>query len=120
MGRGLRWDEAAMAAALEAVIDGVSYRRAAGLTGIPESTIRKRAAAGGLVRRCEAKRGGVALAESVVRPALEAVARGVSAADAAAAAGIDVSTLRRRIREHGAHSCAEFGEQVTVEPWVRG
>jgi IS30 family transposase len=41
------------------------------------------------------------LAESVVRPALDAVAQGARVADAAAQAGIGASTLRARIREHG-------------------
>ena len=41
------------------------------------------------------------LPEAVTRPALSAVARGARVEDAAAAAGIGASTLRRRIREHG-------------------
>jgi transposase, IS30 family len=41
------------------------------------------------------------LPEAVIRPALGAVARGARVEDAAAAAGIGASTLRRRIREHG-------------------
>jgi transposase, IS30 family len=43
--------------------------------------------------------GAVRLPRSVVAPALTAVARGVGRADAAASAGISVSTLRRRISE---------------------
>ena len=43
--------------------------------------------------------GAVRLPRSVVAPALMAVARGVGRADAAASAGISVSTLRRRISE---------------------
>jgi len=39
--------------------------------------------------------------EAVARPALGAVARGAKVEDAAAAAGIGASTLRRRICEHG-------------------
>jgi IS30 family transposase len=41
------------------------------------------------------------LPEAVTRPALGAVARGARVEDAAVAAGIGASTLRRRIREHG-------------------
>jgi transposase, IS30 family len=43
--------------------------------------------------------GAVRLPRSVVAPALTAVARGVGRAEAAASAGISVSTLRRRISE---------------------
>src|SRR3989442_883682 len=89
-----------MAAAIEAVVDGMSERRAAAEWDIPASSIRLRIAKVGLKRRRQPPRGGPRLADGVVRPALEAVARGATVADAAAAAGIGVSTLRGRIREH--------------------
>jgi len=78
----------------------MSYMGAAAQTGVPRETIRRHAVTGGVLSRPR-KIGRPGLAESIVRPALDAVARGTSVADAAARAGIDVSTLRRRIREHG-------------------
>ena len=47
-----------------------------------------------------AKMGRPRLAESIVQEALDDVARGTTVADAASAAGISTSTLRRRIEEH--------------------
>jgi IS30 family transposase len=95
-------DPAAIAAALEAVAEGATYQQAADQTGVSEPYVRKRFAAAGLVRRRPAPRGGRRpIAASVLRPALAAVARGARVEDAAAAAGIGVSALRARIREHG-------------------
>jgi IS30 family transposase len=95
-------DEVAVAVGLEAVVEGASWKEAAELTGISAIGLRKRFAAAGLVRRVKPPRGAPPrIAESVVRSALDAVARGTRVVDAAAAAGIGVSTLKGRIREHG-------------------
>ena len=101
MGRRPWLDEAAVATALEAAVEGASWAEASALTGISASGIRLRFAAAGLVRRREAKSGRPGLSAAVVGPALGAVARGTSVAEAAAVAGISVSALRRRVREHG-------------------
>jgi IS30 family transposase len=99
---GRPWlDEVAVTAALEAVVDGASWRQAADQTGISASGIRVRFAAAGLVRRREPRLGKPPIGPSVIRSALNAVARGMKVEDAAAAAGIGASTLRGRIREHG-------------------
>src|SRR4051794_7513574 len=48
-----------------------------------------------------ARRGPARVPSSVVRPALEAVARGMTQADAASMVGVSVSTIERRIRAEG-------------------
>jgi IS30 family transposase len=96
------FDEAAMQAAVAAVIDGaMGYKRAAGRWDVSASTVGARVRAKGLVRRSVAPPGRPKLPEGVVGAALNAVARGMKVADAAVAAGIGISTLRLRIREHG-------------------
>jgi IS30 family transposase len=90
-----------MGAALGAVAGGASYKEVAELSGIPPSTIEKWWVRSGLVRRRNPKLGPPTLPVDVVRGALSAVARGAAVADAAAAAGMGVSTLRRRVGEHG-------------------
>ena len=57
MGRKPWLDEAAVAAALAAVIEGTSWKKAAEQTGVSTSAIRKRFAAAGLVRRKEPPQG---------------------------------------------------------------
>jgi IS30 family transposase len=94
-------DETAVGVALEAVVEGATLTDASALTGISASGIRGRFMAAGLVRRRLPKMGPPGLPDRVVRPALDAVARGATVAEAAAAADISVSALRRRIREHG-------------------
>jgi IS30 family transposase len=94
-------DEVAVAAALEAVVEGASWAQASALTGISASGIRVRFAAAGLVRQRSAKSGRPGLPASVVDAALDAVARGATIAQAAAGAGISVSALERRVRDHG-------------------
>lgn len=101
MGRRRGWNETDVQAALKAVMGGLGYRRAAADTGVPESTIRFRLARAGLVRKRVPKGGTPRLTESVVRPALAAVARGATVDAAAAAAGISASALRLRVRDHG-------------------
>lgn len=94
------WEDSALEVALGLVVSGVGYRRAAVETGVSATLIRVRFIERGLVR-VRAPRAKPRLADAVVRPALAAVARGVRVEDAAGDAGIGVSTLRRRIREHG-------------------
>lgn len=101
MGRKPWLDEAVVAVALEAVVDGVSFRQAARQTGISAGSIAQRFVAAGLVRRREPLRGRPPIEMSVIGPALDAVARGARVEDAAVAVGISVSPLRRSIREHG-------------------
>jgi IS30 family transposase len=99
MGRHRWLDESVVDVALEAVVAGATYREAAALTGLSATILRARFAERGLVR--QPQHGGWCWPPSVVRSALAAVARGVRVADAAADAGVGVSTLRRWIREHG-------------------
>src|SRR5688572_30389827 len=105
MGKRRTWtdgaDAAALEAALDAVVGGVGVLRAASLTGVPASTIRLRFRQRGLVRRVEPRLGRPPLPAAVVRPALDAVARGVRVDDAAAAAGMAASTLRQWMLAEG-------------------
>src|SRR6266542_347651 len=90
-----------MAAAVELAAGGLSYLDAAMRSGVPRNAISKRLRASGMARPQVRPKVGPRIAHEVVRPALAAVARGGPVEDAAAEAGIGVSTLRRRIREHG-------------------
>jgi IS30 family transposase len=90
-----------MAAAVELAAGGLTYREAAARTGIPRNAISDRLRASGVVRAAVRPKVGPRIPLEVVRPAFVAVARGVRVEDAAAGAGIGVSTLRSRIREHG-------------------
>lgn len=101
MGRKRKWDDVVREAASAAIAGGASYREAAWSTGVPEATIAGWWRRSGMVRTREPRAGRPLLDPAVVGRALAAVARGATHADAAAAAGIGVSTLRRRIREHG-------------------
>jgi transposase, IS30 family len=101
VGRKRKWDDVVMGAALALVAGGTSYREAASSTGIPPSTLEKSWVQSGLVRVRGPRLGGPIADPAAVDRALAAVARGATHAEAAMAAGIGVSTLRRRIREHG-------------------
>src|SRR5437016_3159339 len=90
-----------MTAAVELAAGGLSYLDAAMRTGVPGKAISERLRARGMARLQVRPKVGPRIAHEVVRPALAAVARGGRVEDAAAEAGIGVSTLRRRIREHG-------------------
>jgi IS30 family transposase len=90
-----------MRAAVEAVINGMSYRRAAATWSLPASSVQARFEKGGSARRAHAPWGRPPVPDSVVRPALQAVAHGARVEDAAEAIGIGASALRRRIAEHG-------------------
>jgi transposase, IS30 family len=95
-----RCDEAAMEAALAAVAQGLSYKKAARRFGLARSSVFARAKARGLVRERVPRRGRERLPDSAMAVGLEAVAAGARVADAAATAGVSVDTLRRRLREH--------------------
>ena len=89
-----------MATAVELAAGGLSYLEAAARTGVPRNAISLRVRSRGVRRarvRVEARR----LPDEVIRPALAAVAAGVSVNRAARAAGIGASTLARRVQEHG-------------------
>jgi transposase, IS30 family len=101
VGRRPWLDEVVVQAALDAVVDGASCSQAAVLTGVSRSRIQVLFKQRGLVRVRAPRWGSPRVADAVIGPALAAVAGGVRVDDAAAAAGIGVSTLRRRIREHG-------------------
>jgi transposase, IS30 family len=101
MGRHRWLDEAVVEVALEAVVAGATYEQAAALSGLSVSSLRGRFAERGLVRTSVPAAGKPKVPDAAVRSALAAVARGVRVDDAAAGAGIGVSTLRRRIRAHG-------------------
>jgi IS30 family transposase len=90
-----------MAAAVELAAGGLAYREVAARTGVPHNAISVRLRASGVVRAPVRPEGRPRMPDEVVRPALAAVARGVRVEDAAADAGIGVSTLRGRMREHG-------------------
>jgi IS30 family transposase len=90
-----------MAAAVELAAGGLTYQESAARTGVPRNAIGKRVRASGVARPPVRGGGRPRIGHDVVRPSLAAVARGARVEDAAAAAGIAVSTLRRRIREHG-------------------
>jgi transposase len=87
------WDELSLAAAIERVCGGLSYREAARLTGVSRSSI--------AVAMAGISRGRPPIPAWVIAPALEAVARGVAVAEAAAAAGLRASTLEGRVRYQG-------------------
>src|SRR4051812_18397001 len=103
-----------MRAAIELVLSGVSYRNAAAEMGVPAATIRLRVVSGGLVRARVPRSGSPFTPDAVVRPALAAVARGARVEEAAAAAGMGVSTLRSRIREHGVVMLRERKQRATA------
>jgi IS30 family transposase len=92
-------DEAVVDVGLAAVVAGASFEEAAALCGVSVGTLRGRFAKRGLVRTSVLGRAKVP--EAMVRSALAAVARGVRVIDAAAEAGIGVSTLRGRMAVHG-------------------
>ena len=100
MGKKHGWDELAMEKALAAVVAGVTFQGAVDSTGVAMSSIRYQFAKRGLVRLRMDHRGHK-LDDMVVSAALDAVARGMSVAQAAAAAGISGSTVRQRVRDHG-------------------
>jgi len=101
MGRPRGWDEAAMKVAVELAASGLAYIEVSARTGVPCNAISQRLRANGVVRATVTPRCKPRIAEEVTRRALRAVAHGLGIERAAAEAGIGVSTLRRRIREHG-------------------
>ena len=101
MGRRRWLDEGAVAAAIEAVVGGVSMADAAAAVGISVQSLRSRFKESGRVRRRWAKHGPKGRPEHVVRAALELVRHGSLIKDAAAAVAMPASTLAQRVRAHG-------------------
>jgi IS30 family transposase len=99
LGRPAGWVEPAMVVALELVAGGATWALASRLSGVPVTTIQKRCERDG-IDKAPRRKGRERLADSRVAPAVAAVEGGARAKDAAAAAGISVSTLSRRVREH--------------------
>jgi IS30 family transposase len=91
----------AVEAGIEAALDGLSYKRAAALSGVSASLIELRLKQRGLVRRAVPRLGRPPLAPERVAPALRAVALGATLAEAAALAGLGVCTVRRHVRANG-------------------
>ena len=98
-GRVGRWEPSALEAAIEAVVDGASYATAEELTGVPRSTVRDHILREGIVRSTVPRPGRHRVAEANVVTALKAIAVGASHKQAAKAAGIGVSALRRSLRD---------------------
>ena len=94
------WNDAAMAAAVEAVLDGMSYPRAVAAFGPPMGSLFRHVAATGRDRRFVPSPGRPGLAYEVALPALKAVAAGRRVRLAAEEAAVPVSALRRLIRLH--------------------
>jgi IS30 family transposase len=91
----------AVASAIEAVVNGVSFRQAAASAGISERALQVRFKASGRVRRRRATPGPVGPPPGAVRGALELVARGALIKDAAAAVGMSASTLSGHVSRQG-------------------
>src|SRR5579863_2874411 len=100
-GRKRRSSQSDLEAAVEAVVAGASYRAAADMTGVPCSTVRDFVLRHCLVRRSVPRRGRKKGPSVRVVGALEAISKGASLEESAKAAGIEVSTLRRRLRDEG-------------------
>lgn len=101
MGRRRWLDEAAVAAAIEAVVGGASMAEAAAAAGISARSLHSRFKESGRVRRRWPKHGRKGPPEDAVRAALELVRHGAFIKDAAAAVGMSASTLAGRVRTHG-------------------
>jgi IS30 family transposase len=97
-GRKRRYSDADLQAAVEAVVAGAGYRAVEAMTGVPSSTLRKYVVQRGLVRRSIPRPGPKRFHETVMAPALQAVANGASQRAAAKVAGIGVSTLGKHLR----------------------
>ena len=99
---GKRWlDEAAVAAAIEAVVGGAVMRDAAAAAGISTRSLHHRFKESGRVRRRWPKPGRKGSSEEEVRAAIELVRHGAFIKDAAAAVGMPASTLGRHVAAHG-------------------
>jgi transposase, IS30 family len=91
---GRRLDDSVLAGAVEAALGGVSYRRAARLAGVSPETVRGRVLESGLRRRAP-RLGRPPAAESVVAVVLAARAQGFTVKEAAARAGVCLSTVSK-------------------------
>ncbi len=98
-GRVGRWEPSSLETAIEAVVDGASYEAAGELTGVPRSTIRDNVLRSGIVRSKVPRPGRHRVADADLDTALKAMSKGATHSEAATAAGIGVSTLRRSLRD---------------------
>jgi transposase, IS30 family len=87
--------------AVEVVVAGASYRTAEEITGVPRSTVREYVLRHGVVRASVPRRGRKrkGVSDASVMQAIEAMSKGTSQDQAARAAGIGVSTLRRCLHD---------------------
>lgn len=108
------WDQSALEAAVDLVVGGAGYRPAEAATGVSAATIKRYAVSLGLVGTYRVGKGRPRVAESGLTPALEAIAGGMSVTGAAEAAGVAVSTLRRRLLEQRLGVCHERKRRQTA------
>jgi len=99
MARVGRWTTWELETAIEAVIEGASYDRAEEISGVPRSTIREHALRRGVASIRGPGRRPVGKAKLNI--ALRSVVAGATHVEAAAAAGISLSPLRRALRNQG-------------------
>ena len=94
-----RLDPVVVGTAVEAVLDGVGVKTAAKMfPSVSASSIRNAVRASGKPRRREPRTGRPPKDPLLVQAAVEKVRRGMRVVDAAAAAGVAVSTLRRALQ----------------------
>ncbi len=98
-GRKGRWELSSLEVAIEAVVDGASYKAAETLTGVPRSTIRDHVLRWGYVRSVVPRPGRRRAADADLVTALKAMSKGATHSEAATVAGIGVSTLRHSLRD---------------------
>jgi IS30 family transposase len=90
-----------MAAALEAIVEGASLREAGARYGISSEHLRRRFNNSGLVRAENPRPGRPRISDATLRRAREERAAGATLPQAAATAGISLSTLHRYFRDQG-------------------
>src|SRR6516162_2025876 len=100
-GRKRRNSQSDLDAAVEVVVAGASYAVAEEMTGVAASTVRDYVVRCGLVRRSVPRPGRKKGPSTRMARALEALSKGPSLDEAAGAAGIAVSTLRRYLDDEG-------------------
>ena len=86
---------------IEAVLSGVSYRKAGALSGVSITYLRKCVVDRGLARRAVPRSGRPGAPAAVVATAMRALARGATCAQAAALVGVDPSAVRKWRARHG-------------------
>jgi transposase, IS30 family len=98
--RAGRREPSLLEAAIEAVVDGASYKTAAALTGVPATTIRSYVRRRGIERSVSPRRGRQrAMGPDVIAIALDELSKGATYRQAAAAAGTSASTICRFLQD---------------------